>query len=265
MTMEANPMKEINSDRLIRVILSDGRPSLIKTYMMLTIGKLSVSRLIGYELKTGLLGSLPGGIGYFMRKMFYPAFFNKAGKGLIIGRNVVIRSPDNISLGDNVTIDDNCLIDARGAGPGGIVIGDNVIVNRNTMIQSKQGTIRIGKGTTIGCNSVITSLDGVEIGDEVGVAGGCYISSGIYHFENIDRSITDQGICSRGPITVGDQSWLATRVTIVDGVTIGCGAVIGAGAVVVKDIPDYAVAVGVPAVVTRIRGQNRKIGAVEKL
>jgi len=258
-------MKEINSDRLIRVILSDGRPSLIKTYMLLTIGKISVCKFIAYELLTGLLGPLPGGIGYYMRKVFYPAFLKKAGKGLIIGRNVVIRNPDKISFGDHVTIDDNCLIDARGAGLGGIAIGDNVIVNRNTIILSKEGAIRIGKGVAIGCNSVITSIDGVEIGDGVMFAGGCYISSGIYHFENIDQPIIEQGLYSRGPIKVGDQSWIGTRVSILDGVTIGCGAVIGAGAVVLKDIPDYAVAVGVPAVVTRIRGQIKKIGSVGKL
>jgi len=35
------------------------------------------------------------------------------------------------------------------------------------------------------------------------------------------------------------------------GVTIGKGAVIGAGSVVTKDIPDYCVAVGVPAKVIR--------------
>ncbi len=32
-----------------------------------------------------------------------------------------------------------------------------------------------------------------------------------------------------------------------DGVTIGKGCVVGAGAVVTRDLPDYSVAVGVPA------------------
>ena len=38
-----------------------------------------------------------------------------------------------------------------------------------------------------------------------------------------------------------------------DGITVGDGAVIGAGAVVTKEIPPYAVAVGVPARVIKYR------------
>ena len=44
-----------------------------------------------------------------------------------------------------------------------------------------------------------------------------------------------------------------------DGIRIGDGAVIGAGAVVTKDIPPYAVAVGVPAKVKRYRFDEQTI------
>jgi len=40
---------------------------------------------------------------------------------------------------------------------------------------------------------------------------------------------------------------------ILPGVTIGTGAAVGAGAVVSKDVPDYAIVVGVPAKVLRYR------------
>ena len=52
---------------------------------------------------------------------------------------------------------------------------------------------------------------------------------------------------------IGNDVFIGANVTVLDGVTIGNGAVIGAGAVVAKDIPPYAIAVGVPATVVKYR------------
>ncbi len=57
----------------------------------------------------------------------------------------------------------------------------------------------------------------------------------------------------KGPIIIGNNVWIGDNVIILSGVKIGDGAVIGAGAVVTKDIPPYAVAVGVPAKVIKYR------------
>ncbi|CCI84871.1 sugar O-acetyltransferase [Lactobacillus pasteurii DSM 23907 = CRBIP 24.76] len=63
------------------------------------------------------------------------------------------------------------------------------------------------------------------------------------------------------PITIGDDCWLASGVTVCPGVTIGKGCVIGAGSVVTKDIPDNSLAVGVPAkVVRQITDEDRLEG-----
>ena len=63
-------------------------------------------------------------------------------------------------------------------------------------------------------------------------------------------------------IRIGNDVFIGANVTILDGVTIGDGAVIGAGAVVVKDIPPYAVAVGVPAKVIKYRFTPEQIKAL---
>jgi acetyltransferase-like isoleucine patch superfamily enzyme len=57
----------------------------------------------------------------------------------------------------------------------------------------------------------------------------------------------------RHETNIGHDVWLGLGAFIKAGVTIGTGAVIGAGAVVVKDIPPYAIAAGVPATVKRYR------------
>ena len=81
------------------------------------------------------------------------------------------------------------LIDAKGAGPqDGFVIEDNVIINRNCMIQAKARTDSLGKRTSLGSNSVVVSLDGVELGEAVLTAGGCNISAGLYHFEDPEQA-----------------------------------------------------------------------------
>lgn len=53
------------------------------------------------------------------------------------------------------------------------------------------------------------------------------------------------------PIEIGNDVWLATRVTVCGGAKIGDGAVIGAGSVVLGKIPPYTFAAGVPAKVIR--------------
>jgi acetyltransferase-like isoleucine patch superfamily enzyme len=55
------------------------------------------------------------------------------------------------------------------------------------------------------------------------------------------------------PIKIGAACWLSDNVTILRGVEIGNGAVVGAGAVVTKDIPPFAIAVGIPAEVVGYR------------
>jgi acetyltransferase-like isoleucine patch superfamily enzyme len=244
-------MKTINKGSIYRDKLAEGRSSPLRTYMDLTVGEVKFFRFLMYEILTFFLGPLPGGVGFFLRKIFYPRLFRKVGRGLIIGRNVVIRHPDKIALGDNVTIDDNCLLDARGAGPKGMVLEDGVIINRNCMIQAKSGPIRIGHRTSLGSNSVVVSLGGVDFGEAVLTAGGIYISAGAYNFDDPDVPIMDQGAYTKGPIKIGARSWLGTCVIVLDGVKIGAGAVIGAGSVVTKDISENSVAVGVPAKVIK--------------
>lgn len=67
------------------------------------------------------------------------------------------------------------------------------------------------------------------------------------------------------PLTIGHDVWIGDRVTILAGCkTIGNGAVISAGAVVTKDVPPYAIVVGVPGRVLRPRYSEAVQAALEQ-
>lgn len=55
------------------------------------------------------------------------------------------------------------------------------------------------------------------------------------------------------PVTIGHDVWIGHGVVVLAGRSIGTGAVVGAGAVVSKDVPPYAIAVGIPARIVRMR------------
>ncbi|MBP0494269.1 DapH/DapD/GlmU-related protein [Pararoseomonas indoligenes] len=67
------------------------------------------------------------------------------------------------------------------------------------------------------------------------------------------------------PVTLGPDVWVGHGAIILPGVTIGAGAAIGAGAVVTKDVPDFAVVVGVPGRVLRYRFPQEIIAALHRI
>ena len=62
-----------------------------------------------------------------------------------------------------------------------------------------------------------------------------------------EKPISEQPASVKGPIIIERNVWIATRVTILDGVTIGHDSIISAGSVVSTDIPSQSVAHGNPA------------------
>ena len=66
-------------------------------------------------------------------------------------------------------------------------------------------------------------------------------------------------------VTIGHDVWIGHGVVILSGTSIGTGAVVGAGAVVTKDVPDYAIVVGVPARIIRMRFTTEVAAAIKGL
>jgi len=95
---------------------------------------------------------------------------------------------------------------------------------------------------------VILDCAHVTIGDRVLFATGVSLITATHETSLKSRR---EGVEYAEPIEIGDDCWLGANVTVLPGVKIGKGCTIGAGAVVSKDIPDYSVAVGVPAKVIK--------------
>ena len=66
-------------------------------------------------------------------------------------------------------------------------------------------------------------------------------------------------------VTLGHDVWIGHGAILLPGVSVGNGAAIGAGAVVSKDVPPYAIVVGVPGRVLRYRFAPEIIAALQRI
>jgi FkbM family methyltransferase len=139
---------------------------------------------------------------------------------------------------------------------GSIIIGSYCEIHHSAMILTYGGRIKIGNRCTINPFTVIYGHGGVEIGDGVRIATQVAVIPANHNFSIREKFIYEQGYTKSG-IRICDDVWIGAGSKILDGVTVGKGSVIGAGAIVTKDVPEYAVVVGVPAKVIKFRGQKQ--------
>ena len=232
--------------------LFDRSRSAREKYAALVVGQPGWKALLRYEVVMLLSQGVPGALGLAMRRFFYPMLLGATGHSVVFGQHVTLRHPQKIRIADNVVVDDNCLLDAKGEANSGITIGSGVFIGRNTILSCKNGVIDIASGANIGFNCEIFSAARVSIGANALMAAYCYVIGGDHDFSDASRSVLEQGRIARG-VTIGDGAWLGAGAKILDGVRIGAHAIIGAGAVVREDVPDRAIAVGMPARVVGTR------------
>lgn len=107
--------------------------------------------------------------------------------------------------------------------------------------------LRIGSHTFIGHDAWVNARGGVCIGSDALIGPYCIIHSANHKFASKERPIRLQGH-DLAPVTIGDNVWVAARVTILPGVRVAEGSVIAAGAVVTKNTEAYGIYAGVPAI-----------------
>lgn len=107
-----------------------------------------------------------------------------------------------------------------------------------------RGEVSIGADSSL--NAGVVTIGRVTIGDAVRIAGSAVLVGENHVFADPDTPIMDQGVTSEG-IVVGDDVWIGSHVSVLDGVTIGAHSVVAAGAVVTADVEPYSIVGGVPA------------------
>lgn len=170
-------------------------------------------------------------------------------------RNVVITDSnlgEGCSIGDDTTIE-RC------------VLGNNVAINRRSYINDSF----IGKFTYAGIN---TTMNWTKIGAFCSLARNVDVGGFDHDYHKVTtmpafrfaQTLNGGGrLIEKTKHTeyceIGNDVWIAAGAQILHKVKIGDGAVIGGGAVVTKDVPPYAIVVGVPAKIIGYRCSQKNI------
>ncbi|WP_051296498.1 acyltransferase [Anaeroarcus burkinensis] len=166
-----------------------------------------------------------------------------------VGRRTVVYKPMRV-------VNANC-----------IKIGKNTVLEKEATLYSinklgnafYNGEISIGNNVYINHHFNATSANSITIEDDVLMAYNVSIFDFEHDYSDIYRSVNNSDLIVKGPIIIGEKSWIGMNVAILGTVKIGKHCIIGANSVVTKDIPDYSIAVGNPArVVKQFNHETKK-------
>ncbi len=104
----------------------------------------------------------------------------------------------------------------------------------------KGGRVNIGDGCFFNNNVSINCLDSITIGKRCLFGENIKLYDQNHRFRDFSKPIAEQGFTTK-PITIGDDCWICSNVTILQGVTIGDHSAIGAGCLIYKDVPPNTV------------------------
>lgn len=134
-------------------------------------------------------------------------------------------------------------------GTGGTVVLGKKVAVANTLFNVSSGSIYIGDYTIFGQNvMVLTGRHRFVNGERAGL-------------DLVRNSPAWGGGALEVPaegydIHIGSGTWIASGAIVTGGVTIGNHVIVAAGAVVTQNLPDHAIAAGIPA---RVIGDTREM------
>lgn len=152
---------------------------------------------------------------------------------------------ENSGEKDNIKVGNHCTISAYFVSRfgGKIVIGDNNYFGKNTFLLCKESIV-IGNDVIISDNVIICDNNNHPTSPKQRL-----MMTQVENFMTND--LWSWKYASSAPILIEDNVWIGRDVRIMKGVKIGKGSIIALGAVVTKDVPEYSIAAGNPAVVVK--------------
>lgn len=99
----------------------------------------------------------------------------------------------------------------------------------------------------------IQAINGIIMGNNVGISPGCKIISANHNNENHSKHDEEH------PIRIGNNVFIYANVVVLPGVQIGDNVIIGAGSVVTHDIPSNSIAVGNPCRVIKEKQAHQEL------
>jgi acetyltransferase-like isoleucine patch superfamily enzyme len=152
-----------------------------------------------------------------------------------------------LEIGPGCELHEGVLVQLRG---GALRMGTDSALRRGTIVSVSGALTMEGRNVlsyhcVVHCHDRITLRRQASASEFVTIADSRHFPDGPaeWFYDNVESA----------PIEIGENTWLAPKSTVTMGTTIGRDVVVAAGAVVVDDLPDGAVAAGVPARVLRRR------------
>jgi hypothetical protein len=137
-----------------------------------------------------------------------------------------------------------------------IVIGDDCTFSGFSAAAGRfvdRPELLIGNGCHLGSGVFFSVNKRVVLEDNVGVAGQVAIQDSDGHPSDPERRMRREQMTEAdiAPVTIKEFAWIGRRAQVMKGVTVGRGAIVAGGSVVATDVPDGAIAMGVPARVVK--------------
>ena len=152
--------------------------------------------------------------------------------------------------------------------PETIVIGNDVNIMSGVVLEAvhAQGPlIEIGDNVTLGYRVRLVAVNGIRLGNRVGVGHGVTLADTVHDYKNIEpgQPYWLAPLRVGRPLVLEDDVWIGNGTVIAGGITLGRGCIIGPNSSITRDVEPYTLVAGNPPQVLRRRSPEGEWVAVE--